>query len=66
MNEQANVNVKERRRVNQTDLIDTAIRSANQLFTSKDHATRSAASRVLGDLQKIRAVIPHRRLDDGK
>ena len=56
--------IKERRRVNQSDLLDTAMRSANQLFSSKDVATRSAASRVLGDLQKLRAEIPKRRLED--
>lgn len=62
MNEQ----VKERRRVSQTDLIDAAMRSANQLIASKDITARTAASRVLGDLQKLRAEMHHRRRDDDK
>jgi hypothetical protein len=60
MNEQ----IKERRRVSQSSLLDTAMRSANQLFSSKDTSTRTAASRVLSDLQKLRAEMPHRRQDD--
>jgi hypothetical protein len=40
------------------------MRSANQLFASKDAAARSAASRVLSDLQKLRTEMPARRRDD--
>jgi hypothetical protein len=62
MNEQT----KERRRVSQSSLVDTAMRSASQLFASKDVSTRSAASRVLSDLQKLRAEMPSRRQDDAR
>jgi hypothetical protein len=58
--------VKERRRISQTGLIDAAMRSANQLFSSKDSMARTAASRVLGDLQKLRAEMHRRRQDDDK
>jgi hypothetical protein len=61
-----NEKTKERRRVSHVSLVDTAMRSANQLFASKDANTRSAASRVLSDLQKLRAEMPNRRQDDGR
>lgn len=58
--------IKDRRRISQAGLIDAAMRSANQLFSSKDTMARAAASRVLGDLQKLRAEMHHRRRDDDK
>lgn len=54
----------ERRRLDHTALLDNAIRSANQLYSSKDSATRIAANRVIADLQKLRAEMPKRRQDD--
>ncbi len=57
---------KERRRVCYSDLVDNAIRSTNQLFATRDANTRNSASRVLADLQKLRAEIPKRRQDDPK
>jgi hypothetical protein len=56
--------IKERRRVSYSTLLESAMRSANQLFSSKDAVARSAASRVLSDLQKLRAEMPSRRQDD--
>ncbi|MGZ5819479.1 MAG: hypothetical protein ACXWJD_12135, partial [Burkholderiaceae bacterium] len=56
--------IKERRRASYSTLIDAAMRSTSQLFVSKDIGTRSAASRVLSDLQKLRAEMPKRRQDD--
>lgn len=55
---------KERRRVCYSALVDNAIRSTNQLFATRDPNTRNSASRVLSDLQKLRAEIPQRRQDD--
>lgn len=55
---------KDRRRVSYSNLLESAMRSANQLFSSKDSVARSAASRVLSDLQKLRAEMPSRRKDD--
>jgi hypothetical protein len=56
--------IKDRRRVSYSNLVESAMRSANQLFSSKDTVARSAASRVLSDLQKLRAEMPSRRKDD--
>jgi hypothetical protein len=56
--------LKERRRISYVSLVESAMRSANQLFASKDAAARSAASRVLSDLQKLRTEMPARRRDD--
>jgi len=55
---------KERRRVSYSTLLESAMRSANQLFSSKDTGARTAGSRVLSDLQKLRAELPNRRKDD--
>jgi hypothetical protein len=56
--------IKDRRRVSYSNLLESAMRSANQLFSSKDTVARSAAGRVLSDLQKLRAEMPSRRKDD--
>jgi hypothetical protein len=58
--------VKERRRLSQIGLLDSAIRTTSQLAASRDLTTRSLANRVLGDLQQLRSEIPVRRLVDFK
>jgi hypothetical protein len=58
--------VKERRRMSQMSLLDSAIRTLSQLASSRDSLTRSLASRVLADLQTLRLQIPIRRQHDGK
>ncbi len=57
---------KDRRRISYTITLDSAIRSASQVFISKDPAARAAANRVLAELQKLRSEMPSRRQDDGK
>lgn len=56
----------ERRRISYSSLLDTAMRSANQLFVLKDPAARNSASRVLSDLQKLRGEMPQRRQSDAQ
>ena len=56
----------ERRRISYSSLLDTAMRSASQLFVLKDPVARSSASRVLSDLQKLRGEMPRRRQSDGE
>ncbi|RJG04108.1 hypothetical protein [Noviherbaspirillum sedimenti] len=56
--------VKERRRMSQAGLLDSAIRMVAQLTTSNDLHTRTIANRAMADLQKMRHEMPKRRQFD--
>ncbi len=58
------ISTEERRHISYSATLDSAIRSASQLFSSKDAMTRSSANRVIADLQKMRGTMPARRQDD--
>lgn len=54
----------ERRRVSQAGLLDSAIRTLSQLLASPDLNTRSLAIRAIADVQKVRKMVPTRRVHD--
>jgi hypothetical protein len=58
--------VEDRRRVSYSGLLDSAIRSANKLISSRDSQTKILANQVLLDLMLLRREIPTRREFDTK
>jgi hypothetical protein len=54
----------ERRKMSHAGLLDSAISIAHQLASSRDPVTSSLASRMLGDLMRLRRELPVRRLID--
>jgi hypothetical protein len=54
----------DRRKMSQAGLLDSAINIAHQLVASRDPVTSSLASRMLGDLMRLRREMPVRRLID--
>lgn len=53
--------IKDRRRMSQAGLLDSAIRMVAQLTASRDLQTRTIANRAMADLQKLRHEMPKRR-----
>jgi hypothetical protein len=58
--------VKDRRRTSYAGLLDSAIRGAAKLVSSRDAMTKSLANQVLADLMQLRREMPTRRQYDTK
>jgi hypothetical protein len=58
--------IEERRRASLTGLLDSAIRTINQLAQSPDNNTRMLAGQAIGSLQRMRSMLPARRELDRK
>jgi hypothetical protein len=54
----------DRRKMSHAGLLDSAISVAHQLVASRDPMTSSLASRMLGDLMRLRRELPVRRFID--
>jgi hypothetical protein len=53
--------IEERRRASLTGLLDSAIRTINQLAQSPDNNTRMLAGQAIGSLQRMRSMLPARQ-----
>lgn len=58
--------IKERRRLSQSGLLETAIRSAARLVSAQDATTRALANQMLSALMQLRRTMPQRRQADLK
>jgi hypothetical protein len=58
--------IKERRRLSQSGLLETAIRSAARLVSAQDATTRALVNQMLSALMQLRRTLPQRRQADLK